>query len=468
MLSSKECKVVLSPLKMVRFNETANIAGSTRSRSTTRVRKTVEKTQSSAGPSRSRTTTRVRQPVASNLHRESLTKSNDSRKRGRSTVRSDTRDKHRESSTDSDRSRRRYRSSGREKYRSRRDYSSSSVSSDDYYRSRHSKGRGRRGHRSHRRGRHYERSPSYSSDSSYGYRSRSRSRGHRSHRCYSPSVSPPPPSNRKPTAMKRNMPTATITSSALSPAPLKRTMQRAKSIADGPSPAPARRTNQRAMTVVDRDLSTPPTTNQTKQATSVSGIYNFFIFIFFMKAFRMVSVDTNLYFSKKFIENSGCCSHHAVAKKKPTLPWAVPNLLPIDRSSSSGIQRNDSSTSGLQQSNRVNALTDHEQTEHFQTQVKMNTKMMEELQSLREEKQLLLKRVDQGDKEKQAMKIKLGQMNEQLQYLKKKANKSQVEADENIDPNIEKANKDNKSGENAESGNGNGVENAKEAGGLTN
>ena len=182
----------------------------------------------------------------------------------------------------------------------------------------------------------------------------------------------------------------------------------------------------------------------------------------------MVLIDTNLYFSKKFIENSECCSHHAVAKKKPTLPWAVPNLLPIDRSSSSGTQRNDSSTSGLQQSNRVNALTDHEQTEHFQMQVKMNTKMMEELQSLREEKQLLLKRVDQGDKEKQAMKIKLGQMNEQLQYLKKKANKSQVEADENIDPNIQKANKDNKSGENAESGNGNGVENAKEAGGLTN
>lgn len=154
-------------------------------------------------------------------------------------------------------------------------------------------------------------------------------------------------------------------------------------------------------------------------------------------------------------------------KKNTAQP--VPNLLPIRPSisdiqhpSTSGIQS--ASASGIQQQPTSYASsTDDEQSQFLRTQIGMNARAMEVIEKLRSEREVMQRQIEKDAKEREILKAKLTQMNNQLQQYKKKVDnvqservnkgqnqsdkieteqidKNQAEQDENVDPNGGRAN----------------------------
>lgn len=120
------------------------------------------------------------------------------------------------------------------------------------------------------------------------------------------------------------------------------------------------------------------------------------------------------------------------APKKPNfhLP-GLPGLIPIDNARPSTSSGNASTAPSL--SGNV-GLNSDEQAEMMRTQINLNTKVMEEIGILRRERAELMKKIEQDQKEKEILKMKVSQMNEQMLRFKKKASEHQAN-DENVDPN---------------------------------
>lgn len=70
----------------------------------------------------------------------------------------------------------------------------------------------------------------------------------------------------------------------------------------------------------------------------------------------------------------------------------------------------------------------------IRAQININAKVMEEIGILRREREELMKKIEQDEKEKQILKMKVSQMNDQMLRFKKKAFQHQSN-DENVDPN---------------------------------
>lgn len=147
-----------------------------------------------------------------------------------------------------------------------------------------------------------------------------------------------------------------------------------------------------------------------------------------------------------FTENVDCsCGHHS-STNDAQVPWLprvapivsngnVPNLLPLGSalranqpsSSESGLRANRSSSS--------TTLTGLD-AELLEAQIKINAKVMKEIDALKqeqkavlEEKNKLMALNEQLVKEKMVAGVKLAQTSEQLQYLKKKMDKHDSNAD---------------------------------------
>lgn len=159
----------------------------------------------------------------------------------------------------------------------------------------------------------------------------------------------------------------------------------------------------------------------------------------------------------------------AEVQNKPELPWApksptfhigapkksksgnqkpnqpVPNLLPI---SPIGVP---STSRGV-----TDASEEAEKDELMYAQININSKIMAEIEELREDRKQHLKQIEQYAKEKEVLKVKLLQMNAQLQNFKRKADNKNGK-DENDDPNkgqpIEEANVGQKKGQPNEANN---------------
>lgn len=137
-------------------------------------------------------------------------------------------------------------------------------------------------------------------------------------------------------------------------------------------------------------------------------------------------------------------------------------MLPINRPSTSGIHR--PSTSGIQQQptsanqSSYDSSTDDEQNQFLRTQIGLNARAMEVIEQLRSEREVMQRQIEKDAKEREILKAKLTQMNNQLQQYKKKVDnfqtervdkgqnqsdkteteqidKSQAEQDENVEPN---------------------------------
>lgn len=176
------------------------------------------------------------------------------------------------------------------------------------------------------------------------------------------------------------------------------------------------------------------------------------------------------------------CDHHSSAEKNTILPWlpkqapivaernkkTVPNLIPIGfqtetstpnasnshasipnaNDSHASIQNANGSDASIPNASDSNASAPHARTprtafsglnvELLESQINLNAKLMEENNALKEEKDKVLAVKEKMAKEKELLAAKLASAAEQLQYLKKKMNKSnakiQDELKENDDP----------------------------------
>lgn len=73
--------------------------------------------------------------------------------------------------------------------------------------------------------------------------------------------------------------------------------------------------------------------------------------------------------------------------------------------------------------------------------VQFDNQIIEQVEQLRLERQQFMKQLEQNIKEKEVLKAKLSQMNDQLQRYKKRADQNQS-GTENVDPNKGKSNED--------------------------
>lgn len=166
------------------------------------------------------------------------------------------------------------------------------------------------------------------------------------------------------------------------------------------------------------------------------------------------------------------CDHHSSAENNTILPWlpkqapivaernkkTVPNLLrigfqtetstPNASNSHASIQNANDSDASIPKASDSHASTPHARTprtafsglnvELLESQINLNAKLMEENNALKEEKDKVLAMKEKMAKEKELLAAKLASAAEQLQYLKKKMNKSnakiQDELKENDDP----------------------------------
>lgn len=190
-----------------------------------------------------------------------------------------------------------------------------------------------------------------------------------------------------------------------------------------------------------------------------------FVYILFFNCFLP---NNYIYFNWffPFLDSAVCCSHHGSAQM-PKLPW-VPKTSPFKVGSNKPLVKKKNTANAKKSTNAAvpqllpvkpvpqllpfgaNALSDlqdfngtankqvnTEISEQIDTQVRLNSKIIEEVETLRMERNDILKNSDKMSKENQVLKMKLARATEQVDYLKKKINKSQSDEDiENISPNV--------------------------------
>lgn len=120
----------------------------------------------------------------------------------------------------------------------------------------------------------------------------------------------------------------------------------------------------------------------------------------------------------------------AIKAKNPITQLSVPGLMPILPSTTRGIPRR------LYDNDRM--VEDH-QAELLRLQ--FDNQIIEQVEQLRLERQQFMKQLEQNIKENEVLKVKLSQMNDQLQRYKKKADQNQS-GKENVNPNKGKSNED--------------------------